>query len=126
MIQRRERSGLAFEPPEPLAVRDKGVENEFDRDLAPEFGVAGAIDGAHAAGTRWGDDLIHTNSSARSQCHLAMKVHAITPAGPRSVPGASLIDATPVYMRDRCGADRARDSRGRRDLTRGSMRLEVG
>ena len=69
MIQRRERSRFALEARAGVRRRGGIVRQDFQRDVALQFGVAGAIDLAHAAGAERRTDLIWTETSARGEGH---------------------------------------------------------
>ena len=58
MIQRSEDLGLALETGQALSVLDEVGRQRFDRDVAVELGVAGAIDLAHAALAQPVGDLV--------------------------------------------------------------------
>ena len=55
MIQRGEDLGLTFEAGEPFGVICEGLGQHLDGDASIEPGIAGPIDLAHAAGTKWSD-----------------------------------------------------------------------
>jgi hypothetical protein len=69
MVERGERPGLTLEPGEPLLIADEGVEDELERDLAPELGIARAIDLAHSPCTELADDFVVTEAGSRVERH---------------------------------------------------------
>ena len=52
MIQRRQQSSLAFEARAPLGIGAEYLRQHFDRDVAAELRVVGAIDLPHPAGAQ--------------------------------------------------------------------------
>ena len=64
MIQRRERLRFALEAGEPLGVAGERVGQDLDRDVAIQLRVARAIDLAHAAGPKGGEDLVRAEANA--------------------------------------------------------------
>ena len=60
MIQRREHFGFALKPGEALRVGGKCRRQDFDRDVALQFGICRAVDLAHAAGADGRDDFVRT------------------------------------------------------------------
>ena len=65
MVDRRDGARLTVEPFERDRVAGDGRRKDFDRDVAIEPGVAGAIDFAHATGTDRLEDFVGTESCAR-------------------------------------------------------------
>ena len=57
VIQRREHLRFALEAREPIRIARDRCRQDFDRDVAIQLRVAGAIDFAHAAGADGGQDL---------------------------------------------------------------------
>ena len=58
MVQAGEHLGFASEPGETVGIGGEGVGENLDSDVAVEFGVGGAVDGAHAALTELGGDAV--------------------------------------------------------------------
>ena len=77
MIERGEHLGFALEAPEPIVVGGKDLRQHFDGDLATKFGVAGAIDLAHAARTEQGDNLKGAEERAGRQRHYWLSARII-------------------------------------------------
>ena len=69
MIERCERLGFAFKPHHPIGVAGKRVGQNFDRDVAVESGIAGAIHLAHSAFAKFRDDLVGSDSRAGVNGH---------------------------------------------------------
>ncbi len=65
MIERGKQPGLALEAREPLGIEHKARRQYFDRDVAVETCVAGAIDVAHAAAADASEDLVLSEPRAR-------------------------------------------------------------
>jgi hypothetical protein len=64
MVQGREHARFAFETGEPMGIGRERRRQQLDRDLATEFGVAGAIDLAHPAAADLRDDVVRTEPVA--------------------------------------------------------------
>jgi hypothetical protein len=64
VIERGEHVCLALEARQPLGILGEDVRQDFQRDVAVELGVAGAIDLAHAARADGGDDFIGAEARA--------------------------------------------------------------
>ena len=64
MIQRRERLGFALKAREALRVLGERIGQDFDRHLAAEAGVGGAIDLAHAPFTDLRGDFVDAEAGA--------------------------------------------------------------
>jgi hypothetical protein len=62
MVERRQRLRLALEARPPLGIRRQQIRQDFDRDVAIELDVAGAVDLAHSAGADLGLDPVMTNN----------------------------------------------------------------
>ncbi len=58
MIHRGQHAGLALEARHAFGVAGEGRGQDFERDVAVELGVAGAVDFAHSAGAQFRADLI--------------------------------------------------------------------
>ena len=69
MVEGRERPRLALEPGEPLGIVGDTLREHFERHVASERGVAGAVDLPHASGAYRGDDLVGTEPRAGRQGH---------------------------------------------------------
>ena len=69
MAQRGQRLRLALEAGDALRVGGEGGGQDFDRDLAAEHGVAGAIHLAHAALAEQGEDLVGADACLPSGKH---------------------------------------------------------
>ncbi len=59
----------ASESREAVGIVQERRRQRFQRDVATEFRVAGAVDLAHAAGAERRDDLVQPEASARLQRH---------------------------------------------------------
>ena len=71
MMQLGEQLRFALEAGEALRVGGEGDREDLDRHLAPELGVGGAIDLAHAAFAQLGADLVGTEAGAGGGAHGA-------------------------------------------------------
>ena len=58
---------------EAIGVGGKGRREDFDRDIAAEARIAGAVDLAHAAGADGGQDLIRAEMGAWRQGHRSLR-----------------------------------------------------
>ena len=67
MVQRGERLRFALEAGEALRILRERLGQHLDRHLAPERGVGGAIDLAHAAGAEGGEDFVGAEAGAGSE-----------------------------------------------------------
>jgi len=64
VVQRCQKMRFPLEASEPLRVLGEIVGKDFDGDFAPELGVAGAVDPAHAASTERREDLETTEAGS--------------------------------------------------------------
>src|SRR5215475_2907695 len=69
MIQGREHLSFALEPREILSIERERIRKNFERDLAIELCIAGAVDLAHTARADLGDDLIRAETRTGSERH---------------------------------------------------------
>ena len=69
MIQRREHLRFALEAGEAIGIARERVRQDLQRDLAIQLRVARAIDLAHAAGAKRGQDLIRAEARSGGQRH---------------------------------------------------------
>ncbi len=69
VIQRGQDFGFAFEPARAFCIASQRFRQDFERNLAPEFGVPGAIHLAHAAGAERGDNFIRPKFGPRGEPH---------------------------------------------------------
>jgi hypothetical protein len=69
MIQRGEDFGFALEPCDAIGVVDERVGQDFQRDIAIQLRIAGAIDLTHAAGSDGGEDLVWSEPGAGLKSH---------------------------------------------------------
>ena len=69
MVQRGECPGLATKARQPLSVMRERLGEDFDRHVAPKFGVTGTIDLAHATRTDLGDNFIRAKTRPGSEPH---------------------------------------------------------
>ena len=63
MVERGERAGLALEAGDAFAVAREFLGQHLDRHLAPELGVAGAVDLTHASRAEGREDLVRPESA---------------------------------------------------------------
>ena len=70
MIERGQHLGLALEACEAFGVVSNRCGQQLQRDVAPEPGIACAIDLAHAASAEQRDDLVRAEDSARHHGYL--------------------------------------------------------
>ena len=64
MIERREKLRLALEARDALGIDARSLQHDLDRDVAPELRVARAIDLAHPAGPKQGQNFIRAKARA--------------------------------------------------------------
>jgi len=64
MIQGSEKLGLTAEAGHAFDVGGEGSGKNFERDFAAEFGIAGAVDFAHAADAERADDFVRAELGA--------------------------------------------------------------
>ena len=69
MRERGDGLRLALEPSESIRIAGDGRRHDFDGDLAPEFGIASAVDLAHAAGADGAQHIVGAEPSAGSEGH---------------------------------------------------------
>ena len=69
MVERGEHLRFALEPREPLGVVGEQLRQDLDRDVAIQPGVARAIDLAHPAGAKGGEDFVRAEASPGGQGH---------------------------------------------------------
>src|SRR5262249_9489696 len=81
MVERREHLRFAGEACETIGVGGEGVGQDFDRDVAIEFGVGGAEDGAHSALAELGGDAVVGDGGRRVHLRKASSQCTITVIG---------------------------------------------
>ena len=69
MRERGDRFSLSLEPRAPIRIGGKRRWQDFDRDVAVEARVPGAIDLTHAARTEWAEDFVRAEASTGTQRH---------------------------------------------------------
>ena len=69
MVQRGKRLRLALESSQALNIRGDGRGQDFDRDLASEIGIGGAVDLTHPPGAQRTGHLVRSYSCAGFQRH---------------------------------------------------------
>ena len=69
MIERGGRLRLLYESAATALVGDAIRRQHFNGNLAPEPGIAGAVDLAHAPGANKAEDLVGAEPSTRLQSH---------------------------------------------------------
>jgi hypothetical protein len=74
MIQGRRGFGLDLKASQALGIGGDQLRQNFDRDVAIQLRIAGAIYLAHAASPEWGKDLVMTYLRARGQGHLSAQL----------------------------------------------------
>ena len=62
MRERGDRFSLSLEPRAPIRIGGKRRWQDFDRDVAVEARVAGAIDLTHTARTEWAKDFVRAEA----------------------------------------------------------------
>ena len=82
MIERRQHLRFAPEPPETIGVAREGVGDDFQRDIAAEIRVTGAVDLTHPSCSEQGDDLVRTKFVPRAQRHRTALARVYTPSAP--------------------------------------------
>jgi len=73
VVQRSDGPRFLGEAAEAIGVGRDRVGEDLDRHVAPEPGVAGAVDRAHAPGANQLEDLVRTQPRARSQGHCGLR-----------------------------------------------------
>ena len=58
---------MAFEAGQAIGIGGEGVRQDFERDIAIQLRVAGAVDLAHATGADLGGDVVGTEGGAGFQ-----------------------------------------------------------
>lgn len=71
MVDRDKRARLALEADRAIGVAAQGRGQDFDRDVALQAGIAGAIPLAHAAGPDRSGDLVRRDARALHDGHDA-------------------------------------------------------
>ncbi len=69
MVQRRKRLRFAREPRQAVRIEREDLWQHFDRDVAIQFRIAGAIDLAHSPGADLRGDFVDADSEARGEGH---------------------------------------------------------
>ena len=65
MVERRQHPRFALEAGQPLGIGGDVLRQRLDRDVAPELGVARAIDHTHPSRTQGREDLVGPDAIAR-------------------------------------------------------------
>src|SRR5262249_31793989 len=73
MIQRCEQLRLALETRRTIGIRGEQFRENFERDVAIEFRIAGAIDLAHPARSEQRRDFVVAESHARREGHVNVR-----------------------------------------------------
>src|SRR5690606_27651886 len=84
VVELGEQLRLALEAREALGIGDEAGGQDFDRDVAFELGIVGAIDLAHPAFAELGGDLVGTEADAGGERHggaLSLGFRAAPAAG---------------------------------------------
>ena len=69
MRQRCHGARFLLEPPQAIGIGAGSLRQHLDRDVAPEAGVTGAVDLAHATGAKRGDDLVRSKATSSVERH---------------------------------------------------------
>jgi hypothetical protein len=69
MVQRSDGSGFMVEARAPLGVGNEEIGEDFQRNVATEPAVAGAIDLAHAAGANGSKHVVLADARTNSEGH---------------------------------------------------------
>lgn len=69
MVQRRQHSGFALEPQEPIRVVRNGDRQDLDGDIALKLGITRSMHFAHAAVAERRKNLVDTKSRTREEGH---------------------------------------------------------
>ena len=69
MVERGQQLRFTLEASQPVWIEREGVRQDFQRDVAAQRGVVGAIDFAHPARTDEHGDLVDADASAESEGH---------------------------------------------------------
>ena len=85
MIERRKELRFLLEAGQAVRIADKGRWQNFQRDLATELRVAGAIDFAHPAGAENSQDFVQARGVCpmAATCRCGPKVYATFPSQTR-------------------------------------------
>ena len=82
MIQSGRGAGFLVETVKPVRLRRGGRGQDFDRDLAPQPGIAHTIHFPHAAGSDRREDLIRSERCSVLECHgLRLSERIVTRLG---------------------------------------------
>jgi hypothetical protein len=115
VIQCSEQPRLAFETREAIGIARDGVGQDFNRDIATESDVVGALHLAHAAAADECGDLIRRQSSPGSERH---RVEV-----PGILSGSTLRRERAAWIRGRgTGATRSRRCRDRKSRSQDAKR----
>ena len=102
MVHRREGERFATEADDALGIARELRTHDFQRDVAPEFRVAGLIHLAHASGAKRGDDFVRAESGAGCDAHGTADY-----SGPARIGGARRVPNRVFLTRNACCSDRA-------------------
>ena len=69
MVQGGQDLRPALEPRQTIRVGRKEIREDFQRDIAVQLGVAGAVDASYPAFANLGGDFLDTEASAARQGH---------------------------------------------------------
>ena len=69
MVEATRRLGFLLEALQPIGIIQNRRRQDFDRDVAPELVVPGAVDLSHAASAQQADDLVPAQTRSRRQAH---------------------------------------------------------
>ena len=78
MVQRREASSLALEASEAVGVIRGRLRQHFDRHVALEFAVVGAIDFTHPAHADLSGELVRSETGAGNESQASFLDHVIS------------------------------------------------
>jgi hypothetical protein len=74
VTERGDRAGFPLEAAPAVGTGGAVFADDFDRDIAVEAGITGAIDLAHAADPEHGPDLVGAKSRVRGQRHAQQSI----------------------------------------------------
>ena len=79
MVERRKDLCFALEARQTVRILCEPVGQDFDRHLAPELRIAGAVDLAHPARAKGGQDLMRAETRTGGQGHVLRLILAMQP-----------------------------------------------
>jgi uncharacterized protein len=100
MIERREHLRLALESRHAFGVARECFGQDFQRHIAPELGIARAVDLAHPAGANRGKNLVWPEAIAGGERHLGLDYTPGSISASRSNPDIACPNAAKMFSSD--------------------------